>query len=192
MNKKAKSAETAQSSNGTKAFFSKEWTHLKRHQEIRQSQVRRAQRLLDTVTSWAPAENNVAQLILERLDGFGKTGSYSDELIIAFKEVLSTVEGDGSGRFIKWYQKWMADITFRLDHDVLWCEEDDWVVFLSLAQFFTSNDDIEACGKTLLSRLANVSYEEDDNGAIDWKPLVKTFLSKLDNDPFIERFVPPV
>jgi len=181
-------------------FFQKEWPHLRDEQTAREAQIVRARRLLDAVTTRAPAENNVADLIFERLEGFGNDGYYSDVLVIAFKEVLSdnsvqsrpnATGGGGGGAFLAWYQRLTADITWEKSDGTLWCEDDDWVVFISLAQFLTANERIEACGRELLDALKSLGDggdgddSSDNDEEPDFEALAYKFLTQLDADPFI-------
>ncbi len=178
----------------SKVFFAKELPHLRAHQEKVQEKIRRAQRILETITTGQPEQNNVAELILDQLEGFGGTRGNNDALIVAFKDVLNSKDENG-GIFLQWYQKWMADITFEEKDSILWCEEDDWVVFLGLTQFFKSNPDIQTYGNMLLNELLgegrdNDEDDEEEQEYKDWMGMARTFLSKLDNDPFINQFVP--
>ena len=191
MSKKAKTTTGAVVTKKSRfdRFFERELPHLKEEQEMREAQVKRGRRLLDSFR-WEPAENNVARFILEKLDGFGEFGKHDDVLIVTFKEVLSGSHG-GSGVFYDWYRKWTADITYEASDGTLWCEEDDWIVFMALARFLTLTEFVEKKARELFRALKDLGREsESSSQGIDLCRLVCEFLCTLDADPFLKRFNP--
>ena len=149
----------------------------------------RGRKVLNALQQGQSAENNVAELIIERLGGLDGNGKNQEVVVETIVSALTNDWQKENGRFVCWFLKLTANLTYEKTSATLWCEDSVWPVFLCVARFLTATKEVERRGKKLAQCLEREAKDDCSASDIEWENMVKEFLDALDGDPFIANFV---